>query len=334
MTYVPAPSRYDEMRFRFCGRSGLQLPLMSLGLWHNFGDTTPISTQREVVLAAFDAGITHIDIANNYGPPYGSTEVNFGRILREDLAAHRDELIISSKAGWDMWPGPYGQGGGSRKYVMASAEQSLKRMGLDYVDIFYSHRPDPDTPLEETIGALDSAVRAGKALYAGISSYNGAMTDAALKVARELRTPLIIHQPSYSMLNRWIEPDLLPVTKREGLGVIAFCPLAQGLLTNRYLAGIPKDSRAASPDGFLKEKQVTPEIIAKVQQFSAIAQRRGQSIAQLALAWVLRDEAVTSALIGASRRLQIEENVGALANLKFSPEELAEIDRLLLPPPR
>lgn len=319
---------YDTMLYRRCGCSGLKLPAISLGCWHNFGARANHDAARQMLRRAFELGITHFDLANNYGPPPGSAEEFVGKILAEDFSSHRDELIIATKAGYRMWPGPYGEWG-SRKYLLASLDQSLRRLKLDYVDIFYSHRPDPDTPLEETIGALDQAVRSGKALYAGISSYNGKMTDAAMKQARELRTPLIIHQPSYSMLNRWVEPDLLPVTKREGLGVIAFCPLAQGLLTNRYLAGIPQDSRAASPDGFLKAKQVTPEIVAKVQRLAAIAQRRGQSIAQLALAWALRDEAITSALIGASRPQQIDENVAALANLKFSVEELSEIDRLL-----
>jgi len=321
-------SGYDTMLYRRCGRSGLKLPAISLGCWHNFGGRANPDEARRMLRRAFDLGITHFDLANNYGPPPGSAEEFVGTVLADDFKDHRHELIISSKAGYRMWPGPYGEWG-SRKYLLASLDQSLRRLKLDYVDIFYSHRPDPDTPLEETIGALDSAVRAGKALYVGISSYNGAQTDAAMKLARELRTPLIIHQPVYSMLNRWVEPDLLPVTKREGLGVIAFCPLAQGLLTNRYLAGIPQDSRAASPDGFLSEKQVTPEVVAKVQKLAGIAQRRGQSMAQLALAWVLRDEAVTSALIGASRVSQIEENVGALANLKFSQAELAEIDQVL-----
>ena len=316
------------MRYRRCGRSGLKLPAISLGCWHNFGAQANPTEARQMLHRAFDLGITHFDLANNYGPPPGSAEEFVGKVLTEDFKAHRDELIISSKAGYLMWPGPYGDFG-SRKYLLASLDQSLRRLKLDYVDIFYSHRPDPDTPLEETIGALASAVQAGKALYAGISSYRGDQTDAALKLARELRLPLIIHQPSYSMLNRWVESDLLPVTKREGLGVIAFCPLAQGLLTNRYLDGIPVDSRAASATGFLKAAQVKPEIVAKVQQLAVIAQRRGQSMAQLALAWVLRDEVVTSALIGASRVSQIEENVAALANLKFSAEELTEIDRIL-----
>src|SRR5882762_3837761 len=326
--YAAAVDRYQSLPYARCGRSGLQLPRISLGLWQNFGGTSPFENAREMVLRAFDLGITHFDLANNYGPPPGSAEENFGRILATDLAGHRDELVISTKAGYLMWAGPYGEWG-SRKYVLASLDQSLNRMGLDYVDIFYSHRFDPDTPLDETIGALDSAVRQGKALYAGISSYSGAMTEAAIKVAKELRTPLIIHQPSYSMLNRWIESDLLPHTRKLGLGVITFCPLAQGLLSDKYLAGIPASSRAASADGFLRPEHVTPEAVAKVKQLNALARRRGQSMAQMALAWVLRDEAVTSALIGASRVSQIDENVAALANLKFSTEELQEIERIL-----
>ena len=322
--------RYDSMLYRRCGRSGLKLPAISLGCWHNFGAQANFPEARRMLHRAFDLGITHFDLANNYGPPPGSAEEFVGNVLAEDFKAHRDELIISSKAGYLMWPGPYGEWG-SRKNLLASLDQSLRRLKLDYVDIFYSHRPDPDTPLEETIGALDYAVRAGKALYAGISSYPGDRTAAAMKLGRELRLPLIIHQPSYSMLNRSkVEPDILPVTKREGLGVIAFCPLAQGLLTNRYLAGIPADSRAASSTGFLKAALVKPEIVAQVRQLAGIAQRRGQSMAQMALARVLRDEAVTSALIGASRVNQIEENVAALSNLKFSAEELAEIDRVLI----
>ena len=321
-------NRYATMLYRRCGRSGLKLPAISLGCWHNFGGQANPTEARQMLHRAFDLGITHFDLANNYGPPPGSAEEFVGKVLTEDFKAHRDELIISSKAGYLMWPGPYGDFG-SRKYLLASLDQSLRRLKLDYVDIFYSHRPDPDTPLEETIGALASAVQSGKALYAGISSYRGDQTESAMKLARELRLPLIIHQPSYSMLNRWVEPDLLPVTKREGLGIIAFCPLAQGLLTNRYLDGIPADSRAASATGFLKAAQVKPEIVAKVQQLAGIAQRRGQSMAQLALAWVLRDEAVTSALIGASRASQIDDNVAALSNLKFEAAELAEIDRIL-----
>jgi L-glyceraldehyde 3-phosphate reductase len=320
--------RYETMSYRRCGRSGLKLPALSLGCWHNFGEHADHAEARRMLHRAFDLGITHFDFANNYGPPPGSAESFAGQILAQDFKGYRDELIISSKAGYGMWPGPYGEWG-SRKYLLASLDQSLQRLGLDYVDIFYSHRPDPDTPLEETIGALDSAVRQGKALYVGISSYNGAMTEAAMKVAQELRTPLIIHQPSYSMLNRWIESDLLPHTRKLGLGVIAFCPLSQGLLTDKYLAGIPANSRAASADGFLRPQHVTPEAVAKVKQLNALAQRRGQSMAQMALAWVLRDEAVTSALIGASRVGQIDENVAALANLKFSTAELQEIERIL-----
>jgi len=322
------PSRYENMLYRRCGRSGLTLPAISLGCWHNFGAQADRDEARRMLHRAFDLGITHFDLANNYGPPPGSAEEFVGRVLNEDFAAHRDELIISSKAGYLMWPGPYGEWG-SRKYLLASLDQSLCRLKLDYVDIFYSHRPDPDTPLEETIGALDSAVRAGKALYVGISSYRGAMTARAMEIARQMRTPLIIHQPSYSMLNRWVESDLLPVTKREGLGVIAFCPLAQGILTGKYANGIPAGSRAASREGFLKAKNVTPELIAKVQKLAALAARRGQSMTQMALAWVLRDEAVTSALIGASRVAQIEENVAALQNLKFSAEGIALIDQIL-----
>jgi L-glyceraldehyde 3-phosphate reductase len=320
--------RYKTMPYRRCGRSGLKLPVLSLGCWHNFGGHADHDEARKMLHRAFDLGITHFDFANNYGPPPGSAESFGGKVLAEDFHGYRDELIISTKAGYGMWPGPYGEWG-SRKYLLASLDQSLERLGLDYVDIFYSHRPDNDTPLEETIGALDSAVRQGKALYVGISSYNGAMTDAAMKVAQELRTPLIIHQPSYSMLNRWIESDLLPHTRKLGLGVIAFCPLSQGLLTDKYLAGIPADSRAASADGFLRPEHVTPEAVAKVKQLNVIAKRRGQSMAQMALAWVLRDEAVTSALIGASRVSQIDENVATLANLKFSTEELQEIERIL-----
>ncbi len=321
-------NRYDSMIYRRCGRSGLKLPAISLGCWHNFGAQADHDEGRRMLRRAFDLGITHFDLANNYGPPPGSAEEFVGRVLTEDFAAHRDELIISSKAGHLMWPGPYGEWG-SRKYLLASLDRSLERLKLDYVDIFYSHRPDPDTPLEETIGALDSAVRAGKALYVGISSYKGEMTARAVEIARRMGTPLIIHQPSYSMLNRWIEPDLLPVTKREGLGVIAFCPLAQGILTGKYANGIPAGSRAAGREGFLQAKNVTPALIAKVQKLAAIAAKRGQSMTQMALAWVLRDEAVTSALIGASRVAQIEENVAALAHLTFSAEELAAIEQNL-----
>jgi L-glyceraldehyde 3-phosphate reductase len=328
MAYAPAPDRYDAMTYRTCGRSGLQLPLLSLGLWHNFGDTTPISKQREMVRLAFDLGITHFDLANNYGPPYGSAEVNFGRMLREDLAAHRDELIISSKAGWDMWPGPYGQGGGSRKYVLASLDQSLRRVGVDYFDIFYSHRFDADTPLEETMGALVAAVHAGKALYVGISSYSAGKTREAAAILRAEGVPLLIHQPSYNLFNRWVEPDLLDALEELGAGMIAFTALAQGLLTDKYLDGIPADARINRPGGdSFERRMLSEENLARVRGLDEIARRRGQSLAQMALAWVLRDPRVTTTLIGASSPEQIRENVGALANLSFRAEELVEIDR-------
>ena len=328
MPYEPAPERYDAMAYRFCGRSGLQLPVLSLGLWHNFGDTTPLETQKAIVRTAFDAGITHMDLANNYGPPYGTAEINFGRILREDLAAHRDELLISSKAGWDMWPGPYGQGGGSRKYVLASLDQSLRRVGVDYFDIFYSHRFDIDTPLEETMGALASAVRAGKALYVGISSYSATKTREAAAILRAEGVPLLIHQPAYNLFNRWVEPDLLDALGEIGAGMIAFTALAQGLLSDKYLRGIPADARINRPggDSFPREA-LSEENLARVRALNEIATRRGQSLAQMACAWVLRDPRVTSTLIGASSPEQIRENVAALAHLDFSAEELAEIDR-------
>jgi L-glyceraldehyde 3-phosphate reductase len=325
MTYVPGDDRYDAMPYRRCGRSGLKLPAISLGLWNNFGDDKPLETQRAILRRAFDRGITHFDLANNYGPPPGSAEINFGRILREDLAPWRDELVISTKAGYDMWPGPYGEWG-SRKYLLSSLDQSLSRMGLDYVDIFYSHRLDPDTPLEETLGAVDTAVRQGKALYAGISSYSGPRTAEAVRILRELGTPLLIHQPSYSMLNRWVEEDLLDVLEREGVGCIAFSPLAQGMLTARYLGGVPEDSRAAR-GVFLSEDMLTPERLDHVRALNEIASRRGQSLAQMAVAWVLRDPRVTSALVGASSVRQLDETLGALENLDFSGEELAEIDQ-------
>jgi len=325
MSYQAAADRYDSMPYRRCGRSGLRLPAISLGLWNNFGDDKPLATQRAIVRRAFDLGITHIDLANNYGPPAGSAERNFGRILREDLAAHRDELVISTKAGYEMWPGPYGEWG-SRKYLLASLDQSLSRIGLDYVDVFYSHRVDPHTPLEETMGALDSAVRQGKALYVGISSYSGPRTSEAVAILRRLGTPLLIHQPSYSLLNRWVEADLLDVVEHEGVGVIAFSPLAQGMLTDRYLGGIPEDSRAAK-DGFLRRDFINEENMARVRGLDEIARRRGQKLAQLAIAWVLRDPRVTSALIGASSVEQLETNVAALDQLAFSAEELAEIER-------
>jgi L-glyceraldehyde 3-phosphate reductase len=318
-------NRYASMRFRRCGRSGLDLPALSLGLWQNFGHDRPFETSLAIVRRAFDLGITHFDLANNYGPPYGSAEENFGRMLRGELAPFRDELVISTKAGYDMWPGPYGDGG-SRKYLLASLDQSLTRMGLEYVDIFYSHRFDPETPLEETMGALDTAVRQGKALYVGISSYSAAKTREAAGILRDLGTPLLIHQPSYSMLNRWIEPELLDVLDDEGAGCIVFSPLAQGVLTDRYLDGIPEGSRA-SRDGSLAPATLTEEMLAKVRALNEIAARRGQSLAQLALAWTLRDRRVTSALIGASSVEQLEANVGALDRLDFSDDELDEIDR-------
>ncbi|MEM5389318.1 L-glyceraldehyde 3-phosphate reductase [Paraburkholderia phymatum] len=328
MAYEAASARYSDMQYRACGKSGLKLPALSLGLWHNFGDTTPISTQREILRTSFDLGITHFDLANNYGPPYGSAETNFGRIFKDDFKPYRDELLISSKAGWDMWPGPYGQGGGSRKYILASLDQSLQRMGLDYVDIFYSHRFDIDTPLEETAGALASAVQQGKALYIGISSYSAQKTREMAKLLAEYKVPLLIHQPSYNMLNRWIEQDLLGALEETGSGAIAFTPLAQGLLTNKYLNGVPDDARVnKAGGGSLKQEHLSAQNIERVRKLNDIAQRRGQSLAQMALAWTLRDPRVTSALIGASKAEQVRENVAALKNLSFTAEELAEIDR-------
>ena len=325
MAYVAAANRYESMQYRRCGSSGLLLPLVSLGLWQNFGHDRPIDVQKAIIRRAFDLGITHFDLANNYGPPYGSAEENFGRILRTDLASHRDELIISTKAGYDMWPGPYGEWG-SRKYLLASLDQSLRRMGVDYVDIFYSHRFDPDTRLEETMGALDAAVKQGKALYAGISSYSAERTHEAHEILRAMGTPLLIHQPSYSLLNRWIEDGLLDVLGADGIGCIVFSPLAQGLLTDRYLNGIPKDSRA-DRNGSLTGEMVNEANIAKVRALNDIAVRRGQTMAQMAIAWSVRDPKVTSALIGASSVDQLDDNVGALANLSFDDDELAEIDR-------
>jgi L-glyceraldehyde 3-phosphate reductase len=317
--------RYARMQYRRSGRSGLQLPAISLGLWQNFGGDAPFDRQRAIVRRAFELGITHFDLANNYGPPPGSAEANFGRLLTSDLAGHRDELVISTKAGYDMWPGPYGEWG-SRKYLLASLDQSLKRMGLDYVDIFYSHRFDPETPLEETMGALETAVRQGKALYAGISSYSGPRTREAIDILRRLDTPLLIHQPSYSMLNRWIEKDLLDVLKKQGVGCIVFSPLGQGLLTDRYLNGVPEGSRASRP-GSMSRAMPTDEILAKIRALNEIAKRRSQSLAQMALAWTLRDPVVTSALVGASSVAQLEQNVAALDKLEFSQGELQEIDR-------
>ena len=326
--YHAATHRYDNMPYRTVGRSGLKLPSITLGLWHNFGDTTPMATQRAMLHTAFDLGITHFDLANNYGPPYGSAETNFGEHMRRDFKPYRDELIISSKAGYDMWPGPYGQGGGSRKYVLASLDQSLKRMGLEYVDLFYSHRFDPDTPLEETMGALATAVQQGKALYVGISSYSAAKTREAAALLRDLKVPCLIHQPSYSMLNRWIEPDLLGALEDNGMGCIAFSALAQGLLTNKYLNGIPADARINKPGGdSFKSEHLSPQNLTRVRALNEMALARGQSLAQMAIAWVLRDKRMTSALIGASSSAQIVELVGALKQLSFSAEELAAIDQ-------
>src|SRR5512133_599723 len=325
MTYVPADDRYEQMRYRRSGRSGLQLPGVSLGLWQNFGYDRPLDTSRAIVRRAFDLGVTHFDVANNYGPPYGSAEENFGRLLQQDLAPHRDELIISSKAGYDMWPGPYGEWG-SRKYLLASLDQSLRRMGLEYVDIFYSHRFDPETPLEETMGALDAAVRQGKALYVGISSYSAAKTREAAGILRELGTPLLIHQPSYSMLNRWIEPELLDVLEDEGAGCIVFSPLAQGMLTDKYLHGIPEGSRASRP-ATLSPDLITEDALEKIRALNEIASRRGQSLAQMALAWAVRDPRVASALAGASSVEQREANVATLERLDFDDDELEQIDR-------
>ena len=324
MPYVAAPDRYDSMVYNRCGASGLKLPAVSLGLWHNFGADRPLETSRAILRRAFDLGITHIDLANNYGPPYGSAESTFGRLVREDLRPYRDELVISTKAGYDMWPGPYGEWG-SRKYLLASLDQSLGRMGLDYVDIFYSHRFDPETPIEETMGALDTAVRQGKALYAGISSYSPAMTEEAARILRDLGTPLLIHQPSYSMLNRWIEDGLLDVLGDLGVGCIVFSPLAQGMLTDRYLDGIPADSRAAQRTS-LDPAMITDEALAHIRALNEIARARGQSLAQMALAWTLRDPRVTSTLIGASSVAQLEANVGALDRLDFSDDELEAIE--------
>jgi L-glyceraldehyde 3-phosphate reductase len=324
--HIAATDRYEQMPYRRCGRSGLLLPALSLGLWHNFGHDRPFETQRAIVRRAFDVGITHFDLANNYGPPYGAAEVNFGRMLAADLAPYRDELVISTKAGYDMWPGPYGEWG-SRKYLLASLDQSLARMGLDYVDIFYSHRLDPDTPLEETLGALDTAVRSGRALYVGISSYNSERTREAAAILDGLGTPLLIHQPSYSMVNRWIEDDrLLDTLEQVGAGCIAFSPLAQGLLTDRYLDGVPADSRVAT-GGAMGRDMLTEDRLARVRALNEVAARRGQSLAQLALAWALRDPRMTSLVLGASSVAQLDDDVAALRRLDLSPDELEEIDR-------
>jgi L-glyceraldehyde 3-phosphate reductase len=326
MIYIAAEDRYEKkMPYRRCGRSGIDLPEVSLGLWQNFGDDRALDGQRAILRRAFDLGVTHFDLANNYGPPYGSAEINFGRLLKEDFRPYRDELIISSKAGYDMWPGPYGDHG-SRKYLLASLDQSLQRMGLEYVDIFYSHRADPDTPLEETMGALHTAVHSGRALYAGISSYSAERTAQAAAIMRDLGTPLLIHQPSYSMLNRWVEPELLTTLERDGMGCIAFSPLAQGLLTGKYLNGVPEGSRATQ-NGSLSQEQLTEQTLNHIRALAGVAERRGQSLAQLAISWVLRDPRVTSALIGASSVRQLEENLAAAQNTTFSDEDLAEIDR-------
>jgi L-glyceraldehyde 3-phosphate reductase len=327
MSYRADSTRYDSMPYRRTGRSGLDLPAVSLGLWHNFGDDVPFDRQREVLRRAFDLGVTHFDLANNYGPPYGSAETNFGRHLADDFRAHRDELVISSKAGWDMWPGPYGQGGGGRKYVLASLDQSLQRMGLDYVDVFYSHRPDPTTPLEETMGALHTAVQSGRALYVGISSYSPEMTAEAARILADLGTPLLIHQPSYSMLNRWIETEgLLDTLAEVGAGCIAFSPLAQGMLTDKYLDGVPEGSRATQGKS-LDQGMITDAYLTHVRALDAIARDRGQSLAQLALSWALRDPRVTSVLVGASSVRQLEQNVAATERLDFTADELAAIDQ-------
>jgi L-glyceraldehyde 3-phosphate reductase len=324
MTYLAAQDRYESMTYRRVGRSGVKLPLISLGLWHNFGGDRPLDTQRAILRRAFDLGICHIDLANNYGPPYGSAEANFGTILKQDFLPYRDELFLSTKAGWDMWPGPYGEFG-SRKYLLASLDQSLTRMGVDYVDVFYSHRPDPETPLEETMGALDTAVRSGKALYAGISSYSAERTAEAARILAEMGTPLFIHQPSYSMLNRWVEGGLLDTVEKVGAGCIAFSPLAQGMLTDKYLKGVPSDSRMAE-NSSLSQDLLTEQNLAHLRALNEIAGRRGQSLAQMALAWIARDTRVSSVLIGASSVRQLEQNVAALDTLDFTAEELTEID--------
>ncbi|MGX1930358.1 L-glyceraldehyde 3-phosphate reductase [Flagellimonas sp. 2504JD4-2] len=326
--YIPDESRYEKMQYRRCGKSGLLLPMISLGLWHNFGHTNDFNNARQILRTSFDHGITHFDLANNYGPPYGAAEDNFGRLFAKDFKNYRDELIISSKAGWDMWPGPYGNYG-SRKYLIASLDQSLARMGLEYVDIFYHHRPDPETPLEETMGALHHIVQQGKALYVGISQYNAEDTAKAYEILKDLGTPLLIHQPRYNMMDRWVEDGLLDVLGEKGIGSIPFSPLEQGILTNKYLKGIPKDSRAAKDARYLKSDQITPEVLEKVQKLDAIANSRNQSLAQMALAWVLKDERITTVLIGASRTEQLLDNIKALDNLTFSKEELAEIEAIL-----
>ena len=327
-SYLAARDRYENMQYRRCGKSGLLLPVLSLGLWHNFGNSTSFENSRQLLQTAFDNGITHFDLANNYGPPYGSAETNFGKIFKENFRSYRDELLISTKAGWDMWPGPYGNFG-SRKYLISSLDQSLNRMGLEYVDIFYHHRPDPATPLEETMGALDHIVRQGKALYVGISQYSAGQTLKAAEILRKLGTPFIIHQPRYNMLDRWVEDGLLDTLEKEGLGSIAFSPLEQGILTSKYLDGIPADSRAAIKDGYLDKEKITPRILEQVKALNNIAQNRNQSLAQMAIAWLLKDPRVTSVLIGASNVSQLQDNIAALKKLNFTTEELEEIDRIL-----
>jgi L-glyceraldehyde 3-phosphate reductase len=328
MTYLPSPNRYDKMQYRRCGKSGIKLPAISLGLWHNFGHVDVMENFRKILHLAFDSGITHFDLANNYGPPPGSAETNFGKILKEDFSGYRDEMIISSKAGYTMWDGPYGDWG-SKKYLISSLDQSLKRMGLDYVDIFYHHRPDPETPLEETMSALDLIVRQGKALYVGISNYNAEEADAAITILKQLGTPCLIHQPKYSMFVRDAEQGLLDVLEKDGVGCIPFSPLAQGLLTNKYLHGIPQDSRAAKSTGFLQESQVTDEVIGKIKQLNSLAEQRGQTLAQMALAWLLKDTRVTSVLIGASKPEQLADSLKALDNIDFSADELQKIEAIL-----
>ena len=327
-SYAAAKDRYDRMQYRRCGKSGILLPLISLGLWHNFGKTDDFNNAKGILRTAFDNGITHFDLANNYGPPYGAAEETFGKIMSQDFKAHRDELIISSKAGWDMWDGPYGNFG-SRKYLIASCDQSLKRMGLDYVDIFYHHRPDPDTPLEETMGALDHLVRQGKALYVGISQYNAEDTAKASKILKELGTPCLIHQPRYNMFDRWVEDGLLNVLAEEGIGSIAFSPLSQGVLTNKYLKGLPSDSRAVKDARYLKADQITPEVLGKVQKLNEIAESRGQSLAQMAIVWLLRNPEISTVLVGVSKVAQLLDNLKALDTLEFSKEELSKIEIIL-----
>ncbi len=327
-TYLANASRYETMQYRRCGRSGILLPAISIGLWHNFGNTDNFENGRSILRLAFDQGITHFDLANNYGPPFGSAEENFGRIFQKDFRNYRDELIISSKAGWDMWPGPYGNFG-SRKYLIASLDQSLQRMGLDYVDIFYHHRPDPETPLEETMGALDQIVRSGKALYVGISQYSATDTARAAKMLRDMGTPCLIHQPRYSMFDRWVEKGLLDELEQQGMGGIAFSPLEQGLLTDRYLNGFPEESRAVKDARYLKTDQITPEKLDKVRKLNDIAQGRGQSLAQMAIAWLLKDGRITSVLVGASRPAQLQDSIDSLKNISFSSEELANIEAIL-----